>query len=337
MESTHVCSLRATGRRLLSAAAVVLALLPPPAAARPAAAEPASAPSLEPGSHVLATGGRRIHYEVHGDGPPLMVMPNAWGITTGALRRMFGGLEAHRTLVYFDPRGMGGSSPAAGEEDYATAAVREDFEALRRHLGLGAVDALGWSAGATALLQHALDHPESLRSAVIVHTVARFGAEDGQAIAESHPELVAANREFMQRFMALPPEEQDAALGEFQIEVGFPMLFADPEAGRRHLREVFGDMRFSWPHSRQLRQNESLYDLRDRLPGLGVPLLVLAGAHDLLPPERVREIAELAPRAEYHLFEDSGHFAQLEEPAGLVRVVEAFLASPAEAAAEPAP
>lgn len=300
-------------------------LLAPPAAA---AADGASTPSLDAGSHLLELDGRTIHYEVHGEGPPLMVMPNAWGITTTALRSLFRGLEDHRTLVYFDHRGMGKSSPATSDEDRSTAAVRQDFEALRTHLGLGPVDAIGWSAGATTLLQHALDHPESLRSAVIVHTVARFQPEDGQAIAESHPEMIEANREFLPKLLELPPEEQDAALGKFQIEVGFPMLFADPEAGREQLREVFGDMRFSWAHSRQLRQNETVYDLREGLPGLEVPLLVLAGAHDLLPPERVKEIADLAPHARFVLFEESGHFSHLEEPEKFVRVVEEFLASP---------
>lgn len=312
--------------RYLAALRPTLAALLLPVLLAPVAAA-AEGAALEPGSHLLELEGRTIHFEVHGDGPPLMVMPNAWGITTTALRALFRGLEAHRTLVYFDHRGMGRSSPATSDDDRTTAAVREDFEALREHLGLGPVDSLGWSAGATTLLQHALDHPEGLRSAVIVHTVARFQPEDGQAIAESHPEVIRANQEFLPKLLELPPEEQDAALGEFQIEVGFPMLFADPEAGREHLREVFGGMRFSWAHSRQLRQNESLYDLRERLPGLEVPLLVLAGAHDLLPPERVKEIADLAPDARYVLFEESGHFSQLEEPERFVRVVEEFLAS----------
>lgn len=303
------------------------------ASALPAGADVASESSLDRGSHRLELDGRTIHFEVHGEGPPLMVMPNAWGITTTALRSLFRGLEAHRTLVYFDLRGMGESSPAAGAEDLSTAAVREDFEALRRHLDLGAVDALGWSAGATTLLQHALDHPESLRSAVIVHTAARFQPEDGQAIAESRPELVAATQAALAEIVGLRPEERDARVGEFQLEVGFPALFADPEAGRRHLREVFGGMEFSWPHSLHVRQNESLYDLRDRLPELRVPILVIAGAHDILPPERVREIADLAPRARYVLFEESGHFAQLEEPEEFVRVVAEFLAAPGDGAA----
>lgn len=113
------------------------------------------------------------------------------------------------------------------------------------------------------------------------------------------------------------------------MEVSLPKLFADPEAGRRHLAEVFGGMRWSWPHMRQVQQHESLYDLRDRLSELRVPLLVLAGAHDVLTPDRVRETAELAPDARYALFEHSGHFAQLEEPEAFVRTVEEFLGSPA--------
>jgi pimeloyl-ACP methyl ester carboxylesterase len=41
-----------------------------------------------------------------------MTVPNSWGLTLEGLRAMYRPLEGHLTIVYFDPRGMGGSTPA---------------------------------------------------------------------------------------------------------------------------------------------------------------------------------------------------------------------------------
>ena len=101
-------------------------------APRNPAAEPAPAADdpLENGSFRADFGDRAIHYEVHGQGPVLMALTNAWGLTLDGLRGLYRPLEERLTLVYFDPRGMGASSPARTDADRGMAAVREDFHAL---------------------------------------------------------------------------------------------------------------------------------------------------------------------------------------------------------------
>ena len=65
-----------------------------------------------------------------------MALTNSWGLSLEALRAMYRPLEEKLTLVYFDPRGMGGSGPVREESDRGLAAVRADFQALRAHLKL---------------------------------------------------------------------------------------------------------------------------------------------------------------------------------------------------------
>ena len=51
-----------------------------------------------------------------------------------------------------------------------------------------------------------------------------------------------------------------------------------------------------------------LYDQTDRLPACRVPLHVIAFDQDVqAPPEDGKEVVDLCPRAEYHLFEGMGH------------------------------
>ena len=105
-----------------------------------------------------------------------MTLTNSWGLSLQALRAMYRPLEERLTLVYFDPRGMGGSGPVREESDRGLAAVRADFQALRAHLKLEKVSAIGWSNGAINLIWLAHEHPETLSSAIFLHGVASMTA-----------------------------------------------------------------------------------------------------------------------------------------------------------------
>ena len=84
---------------------------------------PSAAGGLANGSFTAELNGFQIHYEVHGQGPVLMALTNSWGLSLEALRAMYRPLEEKLTLVYFDPRGMGGSGPVREESDWQTARV----------------------------------------------------------------------------------------------------------------------------------------------------------------------------------------------------------------------
>jgi len=83
---------------------------------------------LENGMFSARLNGFEIQYEVRGSGPVCMVMPVSWGMghegMRGFLRGMRGflrGLEDHLTMVYFDPRGVGGSEEVRTDEDRSMA------------------------------------------------------------------------------------------------------------------------------------------------------------------------------------------------------------------------
>ena len=296
-------------------------------AARPVSGDPVSA-QLENGSFTTGLGGPRIHYEVHGRGPVLMALTNSWGLSLPALRAMYRPLEERLTLVYFDPRGMGGSEPVREDADRGAAAVREDFLALRAHLKLGRVNAIGWSNGAINLLFVAAEHPEALASAIFVHGMASFGAEDMAALQDRHPDLVKRYGAFQQRVSVpgLSAAQQTALQREFWLGDYFPYLCADREAGRTLVARVFGDAQLSWPHAVQTNAEIGVFDLRDRLPRIPVRSLVIAGAHDLAPTSAVKRLADGLPEARFVVFEKSGHFAPVEEPERFRETVFGFLA-----------
>jgi pimeloyl-ACP methyl ester carboxylesterase len=52
---------------------------------------------------------------------------------------------------------------------------------------------------------------------------------------------------------------------------------------------------------------------------------VIAGAHDMLPPSRVKALADGLPDARFVVFEKSGHFSAVEEPDAFKAAVYDFL------------
>ncbi len=282
---------------------------------------------LENGSFTANLNGFDIHYEVHGKGPVLMTVPNSWGLTLEGLRALYRPLEQHLTMVYFDPRGMGSSGPIREESDMGMTAVRTDFNALRKHLGLERVAAIGWSNGAMNLTLLASENPDTLSSAIFLHGTAHLSKEDKEVIAEGYPELVARFGEFHQIFEDTnrSDEEKTRRVKKFYKEVWFPFLFADRESASEKLTAMYKNAGFSWSHARHQETETADFDSRDKLPKIKTRSLVIAGRHDMLPVQTIEEIARLIPDSQFHVFENSGHFAPVEEPEAFVAKVLEFL------------
>ncbi|MFQ5349041.1 MAG: alpha/beta fold hydrolase, partial [Thermoanaerobaculia bacterium] len=318
---------RMTGHALYALPVIALLIAGCAAEAPRQVAEPPAEASLENGSFTAELGGHPIHYEVHGSGPALMTVPNSWGLTLGGLRALYRPLEEHLTMVYFDPRGMGGSGPMIEDSDMSLAAVRDDFDALRQHLGLQRVNAIGWSNGATNLIFLASERPEILESAIFLHGVSRVAPEDFATFDEDYPEWNAAS-ESLQKDLAREDVDDDYRTQRFRrysLEEAYPNLFADVEQGRELLPQAWADVEFSYRHGAYSQQELPTWDLTEQLSAIPTRSLVLAGAHDLLPAERAQEMSDALADAEFGVFENSGHFAPLEEPQVFVAAVRKFL------------
>lgn len=296
------------------------------AAVAAGAAQAADAP-LANGSFTADLNGRKVHYEVHGQGPVLMTLTNSWGLTGEGLRGLYRPLEEKLTLVYFDPRGMGASGPAATDADRGMAAVREDFRALQKHLKVGKANVIGWSNGAMNLLVLATETPDVLASAIFVHGVASFGREDMVSFGERFPDVTKRFTEFGTRMAdpKLTDAERTALQKKMWMGEYFPFLLKDPQVTGPRLQAAFGTQPFSHPHTRQTDIETGGFDVRAKLATIKVPALVIAGAADAAPPSKVKEIADGIPGAVFRNFENSGHFAPIEEPEAFRRAVYDFL------------
>jgi pimeloyl-ACP methyl ester carboxylesterase len=116
-------------------------------------------------THTLALPDADIVYDVHGslptaDGrPPLLLIGQpmaAEGFTT--LTSYLG----DRTVVTYDPRGLGRSTRKDGREDHTPETQAADLHALVEELGAGPVEVFGSSGGAVTGLALVTAHPQDV-------------------------------------------------------------------------------------------------------------------------------------------------------------------------------
>jgi pimeloyl-ACP methyl ester carboxylesterase len=120
-------------------------------------------------THTLETGDAAIAYDVHGplptaDGrPPLLMIGQpmaASGFST--LASLFG----DRTVVTYDPRGLGRSTRSDGRVDHSPTVQAEDVHAVIEALGAGPVEMFASSGGAVTALALVAAHPDDVLTLV---------------------------------------------------------------------------------------------------------------------------------------------------------------------------
>lgn len=116
-------------------------------------------------THTLALPDADIVYDVHGplpttDGRPPLLMIGQPMPADG-----FATLASHfpdRTVVTYDPRGLGRSARRDGRDDHTPAGQAADLQALIRVLGAGPVEVFGSSGGAVTGLALVAAHPQDV-------------------------------------------------------------------------------------------------------------------------------------------------------------------------------
>ncbi|MEN3539025.1 alpha/beta hydrolase [Microbispora sp. ZYX-F-249] len=115
----------------------------------------------------LQVPGARLHYEVRGTGPLLLMIPGA-PADAGALAGLAASLADRYTVVTYDQRGLSRSPLTGPPADQDVAVFGEDAYLLLAALGDEPANVLGNSGGALTALDLAARHPGRVR-ALVVH------------------------------------------------------------------------------------------------------------------------------------------------------------------------
>ena len=284
---------------------------------------------LIPGEYDVTLNGVQIHYTVRGSGSALIAHSGGPGMDARVWDE-FARIDEFVTLVAVHPRGSGLSGPAA-EEAYSLADYAADVQALRRHLGLDKPIVMGWSHGGMVAMQFAFTYPDALSKLILFDTSASlsgFLTDIEQAVQKFKDQPW-----FETSFAALKAEWA----GEYQSDEDMGGLWAeemkfyfkkfDERARAYHERTRDLPLRIAPLKFFNDREATTL-DLRPHLKDITVPTLVLVGRHDFITDVTMaEEIVKHIPNARLQVFEESGHYAFIEEPQTFYRVIKEFVES----------
>ena len=282
---------------------------------------------LTTGEYEVMLNGVKIHYTVRGSGPVMIAHSGGPG-TDARLWDDFAKIDNFVTIVQIHPRGSGLSGPADGDAyllpDYAA-----DLEALRIHLALEKPIVMGWSHGGMVVQQFASTFPNSLSKLILFDTSAYLG----EFLNDIEASVLQFKNEpwFEESFAALKAEWA----GEYQTDEDMRRLWADEmkfyfkkfdeRAEAYHARTK--DLPVRTASLKIFNDKEATtMDLRPQLTNIVVPTLIIVGRHDFITNVAMaEEMVKHIPNACLEIFEDSGHFAHVEEPEKFFRVIKEFI------------
>ena len=252
----------------------------------------------------------RITYQRVGEGPPVVLLHGFFG-DSRVWRWQLEALSDEFTVVAWDAPGCGGSSdPPAGFRmgDYA-----DSLAGFIRALGLDGASVVGVSFGGTLALELALRHP-SIPVALVA-----AGAYAGWS-GSLPPEVVDARRRQSLLDLQLPGDQVAA-----KWMPGFLTDAAPPEL----VREVAGIVSDFHPAGMAVMvQALAEADLRDRLPRLDVPTLLLSGGRDVRASVAVaNDLHDRIRGSRLVVIPGAPHLSNVEAPERFNDEVRSFLES----------
>jgi proline iminopeptidase len=284
---------------------------------------------LYTGEYDVTLNGVQIHYTVQGSGPVMIAHSGGPGMDA-RFWDDFAKIDDFVTIVMMHPRGSGLSGASAGDA-YLLSDYASDVEALRLHLGLQKPILMGWSHGGMVAQQFAFTYPDSLSKLILVDTSAYFG--------EFLSDIEGAVQEFKNEpwfeksFAALKAEWA----GEYQTDEDMARLWGDEmkfyfkqfDARAEAYHGRTKDLPVHIPPLKTFNDKEAAtMDLRPHLKKITVPTLVIVGRHDFITNVAMaEEMVKYIPTARLEIFEDSGHFALVEEPEKFYRIIKEFVES----------
>ncbi|MBA4019711.1 MAG: alpha/beta hydrolase [Pirellula sp.] len=227
-------------------------------------------------------------------------------------------LKARFRVVAPDLRGFGGSPLPAGVEADEKSTMRQmadDCAVVLDALQIaGPVVLCGLSMGGYVAWQFAKHHSGKLRGLILCDTKAAGdtpeAAETRRKMAEhvlKHGTSAVAEAMPAKLFAQVTHKEQQEIVAEVRktIEATSPQGLAAAQRG--------------------MAERE---DVRSWLPNIAVPTLVIVGREDAISPvDEMRAIADAIPGAKFHVVEQAGHMAPLEQPGDVNTLIADFVGS----------
>ena len=253
-----------------------------------------------------------------GEGTPILLLHGLGG-DREVWNGQFGPLSERFHVMAPDLRGHGASPfPVGTTMDFPE--QEADLAATLDRAGVKSAHVVGLSAGGFLALRWAFDHPERVRSLVLIGAASHCDAHT-RAVAERWAET-------------LKSDGFDAYLLRLLKDLFSPdWMEAHMELADRWREELKGrDMKGPELWGRAIKK----FDVRARLGTLRLPTLVMQGMDDaVIDASHGRLLRQAIPGAKLKLFANTGHMVPIEHPMETTTAIADFVGSVDEKSAPP--
>jgi pimeloyl-ACP methyl ester carboxylesterase len=246
----------------------------------------------------LDRNGVKIHYEVHGKGPTLL-LSHGYSSTCRMWDGQIAALKDRYQLVVWDFRGHGESDYPKDGAQYSEALTVDDMLALLDRVGAQKAIVAGLSLGGYMSLAFNASHPDRVRALMLFDTGPGFKKDEARTRWNETAHKRAA--EFDARGLAALNTSDEVSLTRHRDATG-----------------LAGSAR-----GMLAQENDRVIRSLDKI---AVPALVLVGADDTNFLAATDYMAAKIKGATKAVIPGAGHAANLHQPALFNRAVEAFLA-----------
>jgi proline iminopeptidase len=284
-----------------------------------------------PGDY-LVVNGAKLWYESEGKGEPLILIAGGPGYSHSYFHPFFSTLTDSYRVIYFDAFGCGKSDRAKSPKEYSFDRDVENVEGIRKALKLDKVIVLGHSYGGLVAQAYAVKYPASVKKLILSDSP--YNAELWQVgndyinelVRNQFPEIWEKVQQLRAQGLHSSAKEHQAAYWNFPLTLIF---YYNPASLGKQVLEFNPDVYY------QLAGDDADFliggditklDFRTALKNLQMPILILTGRFDkTLPPRFMLDYKRFAPKAEFIMFEQSGHDPFVEEATKYFEAVKAFL------------
>ncbi|WP_154675409.1 alpha/beta fold hydrolase [Parafrankia elaeagni] len=257
------------------------------------------------------------------DSTPVVLVHGIAG-TTADWARVAPELASTRRVIAYDHRGHGASDRAAGgRPSYTFDLLLADLVALLDTLGPHAVDLVGHSMGGVVALRYVLDHPERVRSLVLVDTAAEPASATGGAARRVVSALLEGAAAIATAVHSAHDPEPAADGGPSELSVVDERAGAAERHGSAADHQVEGlgriDPEALVAFGRELGAYPSMVD---RLNEIGCPTTVIVGERDSGLRDSAQTLARTISRAHLAVIAGADHSPHASRPLAWLAAVE---------------
>ena len=201
-----------------------------------------------------------MYYEIHGSGPPLVLLHGAFSAIGTSFGELLPALAETRQVIAFELQAHGRTADI--DRPLSIEQLADDTAAALRYLGIAQADIFGYSMGASVALHLAIRHPDVVRKLVLASVTYNLsGVHPGlmEGLADMKPEMMFGSS-WHEEYIRIAPNPDN-----------FATLFAKKTQMDRNIKDVPAEV----------------------IQSIKAPTLLIIGDSDLVRPEHAVEMFRL--------------------------------------------